>query len=233
MNAAFLHLSRPHPVKEFRDSLDLMQAYDRLGHDCFGGRIAGLKHAPYPNLGRNSMTNDAFRLWPDIEAVVWGDDDMGFEEDAPHRLLQLLDDEHPIVSALYFAAESNGKVRPLVYDVAQSTDDRAVTMWQYPRNKLVRTWQVGMGLCAIRAKELVRWAELHGPTWFDYMTTPRGRFMIEDSSFSSRMRSQGSQIWVHTGIQAKHWKTVGLGEEHYEAQNALQEKRSAGGIAES
>ena len=133
-----------------------------------------------------------------------------------------------IVSGLYFAVAHGGKVRPLVNRVVD-TDEGCETVWQYPRGQLVGGQaHVGMGFCAIAATPLVRYAERHGPTWFDRRTTAKGKRMIEDSSFCLTMREQGCEIFVDTRTRITHWKTYPVTEETFDAQTALWEMRQRG-----
>jgi hypothetical protein len=224
MKIAILYLCRPYIVKEFSDAMEDLLAVDREGRNLIQGRVLRQKCPPYPNLYRNQLTMEAFRRWPDLKLVVWLDDDESFTPEDFYKLVDLVDyDTRPIVSGLYFAVGHDGKVRPLVASRRPDGEGFA-TIWQYPRNALVQVGNVGMGFCAIHARCLVQWAEKHGPTWFDYSRTPKGRFMIEESSFSVRMGDAGHTLWVHTGIIVKHWKTIPIDQRYFDAQTALHEK---------
>lgn len=222
MKAALLSLCRSHVVHEAAASVQDCLLADLTGPlPVFAGRQLSLKFPPYPNVGRNRLTQQALAQWPELDALLWVDDDTGFSPHQALSLLACLDAEHPVVSGLYFTpGPSAGSVLPVLLQ-SHPSGVGFEHMKTWPEDTLLPVATVGMGFCAIQASLLRDYAAEHGPTWFDYARDAAGRFMLEDSSFCTRVRARGHAINVHTGIVVDHWKTVPINAHTWAAQQAL------------
>lgn len=204
---------RGHQVAgEFMESLLAAQLHDQHVWNMLKGRIIPTPCPHYFNLGRNQLTA-AFcdQYGNECDVFVSLDTDHAFLPAQLWEIAALVDPvERPIVSALYHACDDNGRqVRPII--LRRQPDESLKTVWDFPPNQLVECDVVGMGFCAISAPWLLRMRASIGDHWYDFEENARGDFMAEDDAFCFRMQQYlGAKIFVHTGIQIGHMKTVEL-----------------------
>lgn len=199
----------------FSESLLEAVVYDIGWLNVVRNRVVSQFCSHYFNIGRNALVAKVLDHYGDeCEVFVSLDTDHVFTPDQLMHLISLVDDDHPVVSGLYYANDHDGQqVRPVM--LRRRVDGATETMWQFPRNDLVEVDVVGMGFCAIKMSVLRELRKEIGDTWFDFGETSQGRFMIEDDAFCRRVQEYlGKPIYVHTGLVLGHMKTCELGARH-------------------
>lgn len=199
----------------FAESLLEALVYDLGFLNIFKSRVVSQFCSHYFNLGRNKLAARICDNYADeCEVVVFVDTDHVFTPQQLLHLISLVDEEHPVVSGLYYAADDDGgQVRPIM--LRRRADGTAETMWQFPRNDLVEVDVVGMGFCAMKMSVLTELRRELGDAWFDFSETSNGHFMIEDDAFCRRVQEYlAMPIFVHTGIVVGHLKACELDARH-------------------
>ena len=163
--------------------------------------------------------------------LFWIDTDAGFPPDIIDRLLEVADpQERPIVGALAFTyreehADGLGGWRcrptPTIFDWQNLGDQMGFTVrWGYPENTVVRCAGTGSHAILIHRSALLKIQEKYGNAWYDRIdNTTLGKAVSEDLSFCMRANVVGLPIYVHTGVQTSHQKTIWVGQDDYYAQN--------------
>lgn len=229
---AYLHPE--HVSHSWFDSMRRMWDHDR----DHGGRIA-----PKPlNIRCTSVSimtarNFATRLFlnrTDHEWFMFIDTDMGFGDDAVHRLLEVADPiERPIVGGLCFAhmeAEYDHiggyrfTVTPTMYRIGTTTKGAARFCFygDYPENEVVRVAATGAAFLLIHRSVLVRMQAEFGERWWDQFVDEDGDMVGEDMAFCARALKMNIPVHVHTGVKTSHHKYVWLQEEDYLRQAVIQ-----------
>jgi hypothetical protein len=233
------------PGWNFVESIIRMASYDKahgdhllhnsglMNNGAFApvwGRSMELSHA------RNTATS-AF-LASESDWMLWIDSDIGFEQDALEKLLEVADPETaPIVGGLCFiegdfAHDFRGGLRsslaPTLYDwtwvepksgMPGTYKMMARAEWQ--PNMATRVGATGCGLLLVHRSAFEKisfWLRDHGAPphiWFERIPGPDGEKCGEDISFCLRAHQVGLPVMVHTGVLTTHQKTVWYGAEDY------------------
>jgi hypothetical protein len=221
MKAVICYLRRSVGPTGFGECVRDLAVYDFMNGDrMFEDRWLTQAWPPYPNTGRNRLTEAALKLPPELSQVIfWLDDDEAFQPWQPAAIVRCIDPvTRPVVSGLYFAhnGEERARARPVI--LKRNAAGRMKAQWDYPPNELMEVDSVGMGFTAIARPWLEKWQAQHGPTWFDYRGTGAaspGGFRLEDAAFCERVQETGGRVMLHTGIKLRHLKVVEIGETHY------------------
>lgn len=123
----------------------------------------------------------------------------------PSNVLQrLIKDNKDIVSGLYFRRK--WPYPPLIMVKHPTVKDRYNFLAEYPRNALLECDSIGMGCCLIKMDVFDK---IEYP-WF----VQSGR-NTEDIYFCKLAKSKGLEIWVDTGVIAKHIDDIYIDEDTF------------------
>lgn len=178
-------------------------------------RVVAQHCEKYLNIGRNKLVKKVVEQYAaECGVFVSLDTDHPFTPGQLMEIISLVSDDHPVVSALYYAADDDGQqVRPLM--LRRRADGTLETMWQFPRNELVEVDVIGMGFCAMKMSVLTDLREELGDTLYNFDETSGGHFMIEDDAFCRRVQEYlALPIYVHTGICVGHVKPFEVNATH-------------------
>lgn len=163
----------------------------------------------------------------DAEWLWWCDTDMGFEPDMLEQLLAVADPvDAPVVGALCFAMMESGRDRfhgfrfrivPTMYMLGTTTDGHGSFCFYgpYPADTVVQVAGTGAACVLIHRSVLEKVRAKWGDVWFDQIADSRDSVIGEDLSFCLRLQALGVPIFVHTGAQTSHHKTMWVTEEDY------------------
>jgi len=194
------------------------------------GRSMELAHA------RNTAT--AAFLSSDSDWLLWWDTDIGCEQDAIEKLMEVADPvERPIIGGLCFVEgdyshDMHGGLRsslaPTMYDWTWVEPKsgmpgayKLLNRQDWPEDQLVRVAATGTGFLLVHRsvfEDISAWlVESDAPAqiWFERIPGPDGELSGEDISFCMRANQVGKPIYVHTGITTTHQKTVWYGVPEY------------------
>jgi hypothetical protein len=194
------------------------------------GRSVELSHA------RN--TGAAAFLSGESEWLLWWDSDIGAEQDALEKLLEVADPvTAPIVGGLCFIEgeythDFRGGLRsalsPTLYDWAwiPGVDGHPGTYKMIPRadwvpGDVTRVGATGTGFLLTHRsvyEKISVWLSNQGAPpniWFERIAGPDGERCGEDVSFCLRAHQLGLPVMVHTGVITTHQKTIWYGEKDY------------------
>lgn len=170
------------------------------------------------------------------EWLMMVDTDMGFEDDAIHRLVAAADPEaRPFVGGLCFAlmeARYDGMgghrftLVPTMYKLGtvESTGSKSFCYYgPYEPNTLTPVAGTGGAFILMHRSMLEAMRAKWGDHWFDQLYSDAGSFVGEDLALCLRALVLGVTPHVHTGIQTTHHKELWLSEQDYVGQNILAE----------
>lgn len=171
----------------------------------------------------------------DADWLLFIDSDMGFDDDALYRLIEVADPvERPIVGALCFGlkkveSDNRGGWRtqpfPTIYDwkLNPETEKYGFCLrYDYTPNVVTRAAATGAAFLLIHRGILADLRGKYGDTWFDRGRMDDGEgLMGEDISFCARIGRAGIPLFVHTGVGTTHLKPVWVDEDYYLAQRAI------------
>lgn len=166
----------------------------------------------------------------DGEWLWWLDTDMGFEADAPFRLLAAADPtERPIVGGLCFGTGRSGG--PLFPTIFVESDGVMGVVHDYPRDTLVECDGTGMAFCLVHRTVFEKMAEHYAytpdghPDLFPWFVDGQigAAEMEADLAFCLRARRLGFPVHVHTGVKTAHKKVQFLTEDFYDFVRCTQE----------
>ena len=183
----------------------LVQAAFALGrrtNDCFAFIPAIRKRAEL-------AANEAAKLMEHAESetgerfthVVWMDDDIQIEPDTIIRLLDCIDDDHPVVFALAF--ERDGQHKPAIWRSIKwnGKHQNIEQIFEYPPDELIRVHAAGL-CCAAWDREVL--TALKKP-YFTWQLPGYGRSSVTpDGFFCGRLHAKGIPVFCHTGIKVGH-----------------------------
>lgn len=241
---AYLH---PNTVSHsFADSMMRLVAHDMANHGrvVSGGTLAARVGPGRMADGRNQMVQQ-FLDQSGADWMLMVDTDMGFAADTVDRLVEAADpDERPVVGALAFAlreiaADGMGGhvVRPLpmLYDWV-TNQDGALGLHlrqRYEPDQMTQVAATGTPCLLMHRGMLEKIRANDGDVWFDRVRKSDGTLLSEDISFCYRVAGHGWPMWVHTGIQTTHHKSIWVGEDEFlmfeDAYRRLDEARQSGG----
>lgn len=234
-----------HPGWNYTESLARVVAYDKqhgdhlmhnsglMNNGAFApvwGRSMELSHA------RNTAT--AAFLSSDAEWLLWWDSDIGCEADAVEKLLAEADPEtRPIVGGLCFiegdySHDRMGGLRsslaPTLYDWAWVEPNngttgayKMITRSSWTPGEVTRVGATGCGLLLTHRsvyEKIAAWNQENGAPphiWFERIPGPDGERCGEDVSFCIRAAQVGVPVYVHTGVETTHQKTIWYGSPEY------------------
>lgn len=194
------------------------------------GRSVELAHA------RNTAT--AAFLSSDSDWLLWWDTDIGCQQDAVERLMEVADPvERPIVGGLCFVEgdyshDMHGGLRsslaPTLYDWTWVEPKsgmpgayKLLNRPEWPEDEPVRVSATGCGFLLVHRsvfEDISAWLIQEGGPghiWFERIPGPDGELSGEDISFCMRAGQVGRPVFVHTGITTTHQKTIWYGEPEY------------------
>jgi hypothetical protein len=194
------------------------------------GRSMELSHA------RNTAT--AAFLSSDSDWLLWIDTDIGFEQDALEKLLEVADPvTAPIVGGLCFiegdfAHDFRGGLRsslaPTLYDWSWVEPKsgmpgayKMIARHEWAENQPTRVGATGCGFLLVHRSAFEKisvWLRDSGAPphiWFERIPGPDGEKCGEDISFCLRAHQVGLPVMVHTGVITTHQKTVWYGADDY------------------
>ena len=183
----------------------------------------------------------AMFLKGDASWLFWIDTDMGFQPDTVDRLVESADPvERPIVGALCFSQHLEGDdgfggqrwlATPTAFDWITSETGRKgwLPKMDFRPNELVRVGGTGSACILIHRGVFEKIQAEHGPVWYDRIPNPtmNNVLIAEDLSFSLRVNALNIPMYVHTGIETTHAKTMWLGAETFWEQRTLDTLREA------
>ena len=149
-------------------------------------------------------------LWIDSDVVV-----------LPHQLKMLWDLEDPIekpvVCGVYFVSPNPNDplMTPFPCIFHETTDSQNTPVHPLPVNQVIKIKTAGMGLvlmhCSIKDKLKSSYPD---EVYFD--TIIKGVNQAgEDISFFNKLKEINVPVYAHTGVIAKHMKTVMIDENYY------------------
>lgn len=229
----------------FTESLLRMAAYDKahgnhLLHNSglmnngavapVWGRSIELSHA------RNTAT--AAFLSSEADWMLWIDTDMGFEQDALERLLQVADPvSAPVIGGLCFiegdySHDFRGGLRsslaPTLYDWCWVEPKsgmpgayKLLTRQDWKTGEVTRVGATGTGFLLVHRsvyEKISVWLQEQGAPphiWFERIPGPDGELCGEDISFCLRVHQIDLPVLVHTGVTTTHQKTIWYGAGDY------------------
>jgi hypothetical protein len=177
---------------------------------------------------RNELTAAFLDRTPG-DHLLFIDTDMGFAPDSLSRLLEVCDEEHPVVGGLCFTHKrttvtTEGAQRftvfPTIYRYTERDDAAGFqAAYDYPSDELIEVGGTGAAFLLIRRDLLEQMRDQHGDRWFDPVQHPvKGTRFSEDLSFCVRVWGTGHQVHVHTGVKTSHRKSVWLDESLFRQQ---------------
>lgn len=193
---------------------------------------------PTTPLRISEMRNGAVKYLLDESTAEWLlfiDSDMGFQPDALELLLAAADpQERPVIGALCFGLRKDAKdglggwegvAFPTIFDWKQIPDQPRpgfVQRYDFPMNTVTQVAATGAAFLLIHRSALEAVRQVAGDTWFERAKThPEDDLMGEDISFCARLGHLGIPVFVHTGVETNHLKTIHITQKYYRAQRAL------------
>lgn len=162
----------------------------------------------------------------DAEWLLFADSDMGWEPDAPERLIAAADPvERPVMGGLCFGAKLAGQgpahamrvhVFPTLYtwwDTGDACSFEAGYEWS--RGKVIRVDATGAAFLLMHRGALERIREAEGDQWFSQFHE-RGNDWGEDLAFCRRLMRHGIPLHVHTGVGTSHKKDMWIDESMFD-----------------
>lgn len=175
---------------------------------------------------RNLAVREFLKGEPRLDWMFWVDTDMGFEPDIIDRLMEVADPvERPMVGALAFSMRELGQdglggwrvaPTPTLFDWGEDEGKHGfMVRFNYDRNTVTRVAGTGSACVLIHRSVFERCEEKYG-TWYDRIpNTETGQLIGEDLSFCMRLGALDIPIYVHTGVETNHEKTIWIKEEVY------------------
>jgi GT2 family glycosyltransferase len=212
---------------------------EMLGHDMAnaqrvirGGYIAMGAETDGLATARNK-TVALFLDEHEADWLFWIDTDMGFAPDTIDRLLAAADPtERPIVGGLCFTQrqeKSDGMggwrclATPTIFDWGHDGDAMGFTVnFGYAVDAVQQCAGTGSACILIHRSALETIEATYGAHWYDRIPNPgMKRIVSEDLSFCMRANSLKIPVWVDSGVQTTHQKTLWLAQDDYFGQRAL------------
>lgn len=229
---AYLHPE--HVSHSWHDSMRRTHAYDRaaggqriaekpLNIRCGSGRLV-----PSRNFATTLFLDRTPHEW-----LLFVDTDMGWEDDAVHRLLAAADPvERPVVGGLCFALmeaeyDSAGGHRftivPTMYKIGITIETGKPSFCYYGaylEDAVTQVAATGAAFLLIHRSVLEKLRAEHGDRWWDQFYDGDGTMVGEDIAFCARLGNAGLPVHVHTGVKTTHHKEIWLAEADYVQQHA-------------
>ncbi len=167
------------------------------------------------------------------EWMLFVDTDMGFPDDAVHRLLAAADPvDRPVIGGLCFAqmeATYDGAgghrhvVVPTMYAIGDTDEGEPSFCYfgDYEDDTLTRVAGTGAAFLLMHRTVLEKMRAQFGDHWWDQFYDGKGDMTGEDLAFCARLGKMGVPIFVHTGVKTTHHKHLWLSEEDYQIQRAV------------
>ena len=171
---------------------------DKNGHDV----LYGIQKGSLIYDSRNRLLDAAFKSGAD--RLLWLDSDMYLPMDTLQQLSKDIDDEHQIVSGLYF--QRKGDCPPVIYKSCRldrlsngKIDPVAEHYTDYPDGDLFEVDAFGFGCVLMTMKAAETVVQKYGAMPF----MPVGGFG-EDLSFCLRAREAGVKLWCDSRVRLGH-----------------------------
>jgi hypothetical protein len=178
----------------------------------FINNMSNSSAGPLIALARNNLV--ARFLERGQEDWLWClDTDIVFSQDCINQLMAVADPVNkPIVSALYYTI-MNGRRAVTIYDENPEFPETFDSPIDYPDSEVVKVDGTGAGCLLIHRSVLEKIYEDNDKEqcWFREMVINK-KVIGEDLSFAVRARRSGFPIYVHTGVQVGHIKSIMFGE---------------------
>lgn len=155
-------------------------------------------------------------LKTDLEWLWFVDSDIQLKDETLAQLMQVAHwKDRPVVGANYFMRVGQNIYTPAMFfhQQEEGKKPRLAARWQidedWPRDQLVKVDGVGMGCTLIHRSLLEAMRGLYGlpEPWFA-QSQVNGYLYGEDLTFSHRAQTMGYPLYVHTGIEVGHVKSV-------------------------
>jgi hypothetical protein len=195
------------PRAEFMESVDRVLTTERSPI----ARVVTASAGPLIAMARNMLVGQF--LEGDAEWLMCVDTDIVFNPDAISRLRSVADESlRPVVSGLYYVINNDDQV-PAMY-AAGSRDGNLYfqAFKEWPEDSLLEVDAVGAGFMLVHRSvfEKIRADHDGDQCWFRECVLNQ-RPIGEDLSFCIRVAGAGFPVYVHTGVQAGHMKTIMIG----------------------
>jgi predicted O-methyltransferase YrrM len=157
--------------------------------------------------------NEAVKLFlkTNAEWLLFFDYDMVFNPDFLEQLAEVADEEHKIVSGLYFNYLRDENLHPIW--LIKNKKGEFCTIGSIPPNALVEVESVGMGGTLIHRSIFEKMAEVYKNepfTWFGHDMGSEDGIPIrlgEDTTFCKRAKDLGFRLFGYSKAQMGHIKT--------------------------
>jgi len=146
---------------------------------------------------REQLYHTALTTVPDLTHIFFLDSDVVPD---PTLMAQLVSDDKPIVSGVYFNSLYTG--------ISAWKDEMPVPMQNI--EKLIEVDKVGMGCCLIQRKVFDEAATLEKPLFYYKIDTKTNSMQSEDFYFFDKIKTIGYKPWVDLRARAIHIKSVGI-----------------------
>lgn len=209
--AAYLH-----PIEvsaAFMESFVHMLVYDAANDRRIleGGGFLALQAGSNLSGPRNKVV-EQFLGYGQADWLVMIDSDMVFSPDLVDRLLEHADpDKAPIVGALCFVFDEDGKVKPTLYGLMEDDeqpDPQVIRYETWPPDTMMQVAATGTGCVLIHKSALQRIAERKFNSAFPWFqeTSINGKPCGEDITFCFRAIQCDIPVHVNTAVKIGHVK---------------------------
>ena len=176
---------------------------DRVDYTHFSISCSSLVYDARNTLARQAISEG-------FDRVLWLDSDMDFSPDLLTALSADMDDEHELVSGIYFKRKA--PIKPVFYKEVgyyHSKEDESVTpiavpFEDYPRDSLFEVQGCGFGGCLVSVDLIKRVTDKYGLPFSPILG------FGEDLSFCVRARDIGAKLWCDSRIKLAHVLTSSL-----------------------
>lgn len=176
-----------------------------------------MQSGPRIAAARNGIV-DLFLERSPAKYLLMVDSDMAFMPEAVELLLAHADDDR-VVGGLCFSG-TDSEIKPTLYEFYADENDHFASrpIWNYPTDALVEVDATGAAFLLIPRVLLEKMrAEFSDKTAYPYFAeTERDLKNVgEDITFCLRLRSLGFRVFVHTGANVGHVKSMVLDQGSY------------------
>lgn len=228
---AYLHPE--HVSHSWHDSMRRMHAYDaatgrpRIAEKPLNIRCGSGRLVPSRNFATTLFLDKTDHEW-----LLFVDTDMGFEDDAAHRLLDVADPAtRPVVGALCFALMESQydhmgghrfTIVPTMYKIGTTIETGQPSFCyygDYVEAAVTPVAATGAAFLLIHRSVLEQLRAVHGDRWWDQFYDGDNTMVGEDIAFCARLGGAGVPVHVHTGVKTTHHKEIWLAELDYMRQS--------------
>jgi hypothetical protein len=200
---------------QFGDCLADLMVHDAVKNKRVGYRLAYIS-GPRISEARNGIVRTALgKSAPEVKYVWMIDADMAFPRTHLDDMLAVMEshDDMTILGSLAFAGGRSPFLNPVIYAETPGSEPRRFELVKdYPDNTLTRVAATGAACLLIRRDALIdiwRKNSEKAHPWFEETTNGEIQYG-EDVTFCMRAREAGHEVYVHTGMEVGHMKTMPL-----------------------